>query len=298
MRIRFCAVLLLLNFLPLLAQESDEEKEEKKKNSWKGEGSFSLMFSQAAYNADWQSGGSSNYAGDIAIDYDLNYKTDRLIWANNFIGEYGLTRQKGDHFMRKTNDKIEVNSTFGYKFEVDSHWSYSFFADFRSQFAKGYEYTDDKQTRTEYTRIFSPGYLKFGPGVLYKNEEFFVVNFAPATMRFVFVNDIFTTTPDYEDGSYFGMDQGKSTRYEFGASLDMTSKITLVENVGLRQKLNLFTDYLDRPKNFNIDYTLKLDMKINKYLSANFLFQAIYEDKAVSGFQVREGIGVGFSYKL
>src|SRR5690625_1445969 len=192
MRLRFFTVLLVLNFIPLLAQESDEEEETEKSN-WKGEGNFSLMFSQAAYNADWQSGSSSNYAGDIAIDYDLSYKTDRLIWTNNFIGEYGLTRQKDDHFLRKTNDKIEINSTLGYKFEVDSRWSYSFFADFRSQFAKGYEYADDKQTRTEYTRIFSPGYLKFGPGLLYKNEDFFVFNFAPATMRFVFVNNRFTT---------------------------------------------------------------------------------------------------------
>ena len=37
-------------------------------------------------------------------------------------------------------------------------------------------------------------------------------------------------------------------------------------------------------------------MSINKYLTANFTIQAIYDDNAVKGFQIREALGVGVTY--
>jgi len=276
-----------------MAQEEDEEDTD----GWTSVGDISLLFSQAAFNSDWQGGGTSNYTGDFHIDYSINYKKDRLIWDNSFLGEYGLTKVKGDEFMKKTNDKIEVSSILGYTVSVDSRWSYSFMVDFKTQFGKGFEYEDD-DTRTETSRFLSPGYLKFGPGILYKNEELLKVNISPATARLVFVDDKFTSIPDYKDGSYYGMDEGESMRFELGASIDASSKITLIENVDLKQKIKLFSDYLDKPQNVSMDYTLRLDMKINKFLTTNFTFQAIYDDKAVSAFQIREVLGVGFNYSL
>lgn len=41
---------------------------------------------------------------------------------------------------------------------------------------------------------------------------------------------------------------------------------------------------------------MNLNMKVNKYLSANVIFQAIYDDNAVGAFQIREVLGVGFNY--
>ncbi len=293
------SVLVLLMAVPIFAQEDDEEeKEDEIAEGWTNGGNFALMFNQAAFNADWMAGGTSSIAGDLAIDYAITYRKDRLTWINNFIGEYGLTKQRGEEFTRKTSDRLELSSIVGYKVTEESHWSYSFFADFRSQWAKGYEYDDDNGIRTEMTRFMSPGYLKFGPGMLYENGDILQVNVAPVTSRFVFVNDRFTSGPDYESESYYGMKPGKSMRYEFGASIDAVSVLPLFENVTLNQKLSLYSDYLDKPQNVDMDYTLKLDMNINKYMSANFVFQAIYEDKAVAHFQIREMIGIGFSHKL
>ncbi|HLS29723.1 MAG TPA: DUF3078 domain-containing protein, partial [Flavobacteriaceae bacterium] len=123
----------LLTVIPLMAQEEDEEDTD----GWTSVGDISLLFSQAAFNSDWQGGGTSNYTGDFHIDYSINYKKDRLIWDNSFLGEYGLTKVKGDEFMKKTNDKIEVSSILGYTVSVDSRWSYSFMVDFKTQFGKG-----------------------------------------------------------------------------------------------------------------------------------------------------------------
>lgn len=287
-------MLLVLLATPSFAQDQEEETPQ----GWRNSGNFSLMFNQAAFNTDWLGGGVSSIVGNLQVDYNITYEKERFTWANNFLGEYGLTRQKGEDFNRKTSDRLEINSVLGYRITEDSKWSYTFFADFKTQWDRGYEYNEDDKTREEITRFMSPGYLKFGPGIMYKDEEKLQVNFAPATSRFIFVNDRFTTAPDYEDESYYGMKAGKSMRYEFGASLDALSTIQLFENVDLKQKLSLFSDYLDKPGNIDVDYTVQLDMKINKFLSANVLFQAIYEDKAISAFQIREMIGVGLSHKL
>ena len=65
----------------------------------------------------------------------------------------------------------------------------------------------------------------------------------------------------------------------------------MLENV-----LNLYSNYLEDMQNVDIDYTAKLVMSINKWMTANVTFQAIYDDNAVKGFQIREALGVGLTY--
>jgi len=288
----------------------EEEEKEEPEQGWKSYGTFSLLFNQAAFNEEWQGGGTSNYAGNATISYSLNYNKDNFTWDNNFLGEFGMTNTKDQDFTRKTNDRLEISSTAGWEI-ADSNWYYSLFTNFRSQFAKGYEYSeedvidpttgnviDTETIRTETTHFLSPGYLQFGPGILWKKNENLKVNFAPATARLIFVDDQFTTVDGYEDGDYFGVDQGKSIRFEFGASINAYAKFTLVENVTMENFLGLYSNYLEDPQNVDLDYTAKLDLKVNDYLSANFIFQTIYDDNAVKGFQVREVLGVGLTYKI
>lgn len=279
------------------AQNNNDDKEPKV--GWSGAGTISLLFNQAAFNNEWQGGGTSNYAGNLKINYNLNYRKEKLTWDNTFLGDYGLTKTKNQDFIRKTSDRLEVNSVAGY--QVDgSNWFYSFFANFKSQFTKGYKYEKEsgETVRNETTHFLSPGYLEFGPGMLWKKSDNLKVNIAPATARFIFVDDRFTTVPGYEDGDYYGVDQGATSRFEFGASIGAYYKVEVVQNVTLENTLSLYSNYLEDPQNIDLDYTMNLDMKINDYLSANFLFQAIYDDNAVKAFQVREVLGVGFNYKI
>ena len=131
---------------------------------------------------------------------------------------------------------------------------------------------------------------------MYKRDDNFLINLAPATARFIFVSKDFTTRPGYIDGDYFGVDEGKSTRFELGASLSGYLQYEILENVNMEHTVNLYSNYLDKPGNIDIDYLLNLDMAINDYLSANFVFQAIYDDNAVGAFQIREVFGLGINY--
>ena len=54
----------------------------------------------------------------------------------------------------------------------------------------------------------------------------------------------------------------------------------------------------ENPGNIDIDYLMNLDMAINSFLSANLIFQAIYDDNAVGAFQIREVFGLGVNVAL
>jgi hypothetical protein len=273
----------------------------KKDSLWTKGGTFQFLFNQSAFNAEWQGGGTSNIAGNAGINYDANYKDDRTSWDNKIILEFGLTRQDESEFSRKTNDRIEFNSVYGYQVSTVSSWSYSFFVNALTQFAKGYRFSEDadgNEIRTEHTHFLSPGFFQAGPGILYKHDDNLTVNIAPATGRFIVVDDVFTTRAGYVDGDYFGIDAGASSRFEFGASINALYNFTITENVTMDNVLLLYSNYLDTPDNIDINYSTAINMKVNDWLSANFIFQAIYDDNAVGAFQVRQVFGLGLNYTL
>lgn len=277
---------------------AQEQEEEAPPQGWTSEGKFQILFNQSAFNKEWSGGGTSSMAGNLILDYNLNYRKDDFTWDNRIIANYGLTKLKGDQFVRKTSDRFEINTIAGQQLE-NSNWYYSFFANFRTQFSKGYVYTRDaegQQTRRETTHFISPAYLQFGPGMMWKKSEDFWFNLAPATARFIFVDPAFTSVPGYQDGSYYGVDEGDSSRFELGASVSAYLRSDIFENVSLENSLSLYSNYLDKPGNIDIDYLMNLEMTVNKFISASLIFQAIYDDNTVGAFQIREVFGAGLTY--
>ena len=282
-----------------LAFSQEEEEKDTIPNGWTREGNIQLLFNQSAFNKEWTGGGTSSIAGNLSVDYQFNYKMDDFTWNNRIFGNYGLTKVKDDEFTRKTSDRLELNSIAGKQIQ-NSNWYYSWFLNFRTQFAKGYEFSEDPDTgetiRTEISDFMSPAYLQTGPGIMWKKSDDLFFNFAPATARFIFVHKDFTSGPGYVDGDYFGVDEGESMRFELGASLSGYSKYEIMENVAMEHTISLYSNYLDKPGNIDIDYLLNIEMGINEYLSANFVFQAVYDDNAVGAFQIREVFGLGINY--
>lgn len=251
---------------------------------WKRGGNISFLFNQSAFNNEWLGGGTSNVAGNLGLNYDFNYKTKNVIWDNKIIAAYGLTKLKGAA-TTKTDDRLEFTSLYGKR--ASGHWFYSGFLNFKTQFDSGF----DASTNTKISHFFSPAYLQVGPGMLWKKSENLKINIAPATSRLIYVDQQFTQV-----GSAFGVAQGKTTRFEFGAAVNAYYKLNLMQNVSMENILNLYSNYLDNPGNVDIDYQMNIVMKVNKYLSANIAFQAIYDDNAIKSVQVREVFGLGVNY--
>ena len=270
--------------------------------TWTRAGIISLLFNQAAFNHDWTGGGTNNYGGNLNLSYDANYKKGLWTWDNKLLIDYGLTRVDGDAFSKKTNDRFAITSLLGAQTKEDSQWYYSFFANFQTQLDKGYKYGTDaqgNQTRTEYTRFMAPGYFSFGPGMLWKKSDNLKVNIAPATSKITTARKEFTSpTGSHYTHNFYGVEDGKNIRYELGFYLNGYAKFDVWENVSIENILSLYSNYLDKPQNVDLDYTANVVMKVNKYLSANFTFQAIYDDDAARAFQIRELLGLGLSYKF
>ncbi|RUT70756.1 DUF3078 domain-containing protein [Flavobacterium cupreum] len=316
MRKIFLLLFVLANLTFVQAQNSEKElvqnTEKAVKNindtiedeGWKAKGIVSLLLNQSSFN-NWLAGGEDSFSGTLGINYDFNYKKDDITWDNKILASYGILQTKNADFGKKTDDRLEFNSIVGKK--AFGEWYYSFFLNFRTQFSTGYLYSKDengKEIRTENTQFMSPGYLTTGPGLYWSKDDNLKINFAPLTSKFTFVDGAYTSGIDqgtglpYVDGAYFGVDANKTIRYELGFYASVYYKLAIMTNVTAENSLNLYSNYLEDPKNVDINYSLNIVMKVNKFLSANLAFQAIYDDNAFQGFQTREvfGLGVNFGF--
>ena len=287
--------LFLFGFL-FTTQVKAQETEKDTISYWKSKGEVSLLFNQSNFS-NWTAGGENNLSGNFGLNYGLDYAKDDWTWDNKLMASYGLVKTKNASFEKKTDDRLELNSILGKK--ATGQWSYSAFLNFRTQITKGYIYGKDAngaEIRTENTNFLSPGYLTFGPGMLYKKDDNLKINLAPLTSKLTFVDDFYTSQPGYVDGSYFGVDADKSMRYELGFYASVYYKLNIMANVSAENILNLYSNYLEDTQNVDVDYSLNIVMKINRYLSTNLSFQAIYDDNAYRGLQTRQVFGVGVNY--
>lgn len=309
----FFIVTLLIFSSTLVFSQTKDKKKDTLPDGWKSKGIAQLLFSQSAFNEQWQGGGTSNVAGNFDINWDLNYKRKRLTWDTKLTSILGLAATKDQKFVRKTTDRLELNSLLGSRINK-SNFYYSGLFNFRTQMAPGYEFFDREviddmgqiietvEDRRLITTSFSPAYLQVGPGILWKQSNDFKINVAPATSRFIFVQKRFTRV-DQNDAvalaayePFFGVDANKTTRFELGASISVYYKKELFENIIFENILNLYADYLENTKNVDLDYTLNVTMQVNKYITTNLALQLIYDENAISGLQVREVLGVSLKY--
>ena len=277
---------------------SQDEIEDKK---WKKSGNAVFLVNQSSFS-NWTSGGQSSISGTLKVDYNYNYSDNGWAWDTKIFSNFGLNKISGSEFLKKTDDRIEVNSVLGKKFNNDviGKWSYSSFFNFQTQFAKGYRFGKDSNgnpNRTEKSRFFSPATLQLGVGLYWKKSKDFWINVAPMTGKLILVNRFFTETLN-ENETYFGVKKGGNSRFELGASVRAYYKSEIFKNINLENRLSLYSDYLDRPQNVDFDCTFNFVMKVNQYISTNLIFQFVYDDNEIKRIQVREVLGLGLNIDL
>lgn len=268
---------------------------------WKNSGNALFLVNQSSFS-NWTSGGQSSVSGTLKIDYNFNYSDNGWDWDTKVISHFGLNKISGSDFLKKTDDRIEINSVLGKKFNNDiiGRWSYSSFFNFQTQFAKGYRFGRDANgnpNRTEKSRFFSPATVQLGVGMYWKKSKDLWVNVAPMTGKLILVNRRFTENLN-ENQTYFGVKKGGNSRFELGASIRSYYKSEIFENVTMENRLSLYSDYLDRPQNIDFDCTFNFIMKVNQYVSTNLIFQFVYDDNEIRRVQIREVLGVGLNIDL
>ena len=236
------SVLVLLFLVFSISTNSQEKKENKPISKWKIHVRFSFLFNQSSFS-NWASGGENTVAGNLNLNYDFNYKKNNVNWDSRLITSYGLSYIE-DKGYRKTDDRFEINSVAGYK--IGKYWFFSFITNFKTQYSKGYNYTNDD--RELVSDFLSPAYLTFGPGVLWKKSDNLNFNIAPATARFTFVDEIFS--------GKFGVEEGKTTAFALGFNLSGYYKFSVMKNIEMENILAVYSDYLANVGNIDIDYLM------------------------------------------
>ena len=236
---------------------------------WTKRNSFGLDISEAAF-VNWNAGGNNSISGLAKISIVRSYKKLHLLWHNEIFARYGLNKQE-DQGLRKTDDKLEVNSTFGYRKDTISNWYYSVKLNFNTQFTDGYKYPD---TSSPISRFFAPAYLFLGAGTQYDlKKNNFSVYLSPITLKSTFVFDNALSN----DGA-FGVIKGRRSRHEFGSLVESTWNAEVFKNVMMSNRLSLYSDYLNNYGNIDIDWELNFKLTINKHIKANIGTHLIYDD--------------------
>ncbi len=262
---------------------------------------------------NWAAGGQGAISVGGLANLFFNYHKKKVIWQTTINLAYGVIKQgssSGNKTWEKTDDRIQLTSKVGRLAFKKAY--YSCLLDFKTQFAPGYNYPNDT---TRISNFLAPAYGLIALGMDFEidsNLSFFI---SPATARITYVHDnqlarlgAFGVQGEVLDANGAVVTPYKNLRYQFGAYGKVQYRRNIMHNVGFSTTVEAFSDYFDHPENLYINWTTLLSMKVNKYISATFSTQLIYDpavkipqadgSKVGPRVQFKQVLGVGFSYKF
>ena len=258
---------------------------------WTKVNRLGINMSEVAF-VNWNAGGNNSVTALGNLRFDRNYKFRYVQWDNYMEFRYGLTAQE-ERKLRKTDDAIRLSSTFGFRRDTISNWYYSAKVNFNTQFSNGYKYPD---RTAPISRFMAPGYAFLGAGTSYITpDQKFNLYISPVTQKSTFVLD-----QDLADKGAFGVQKaefdgdgslvrpGKNVFLEFGFLISNTWETQVFENMDLKHRLSLYTDYLRRFGNVDVDWELNIVLRVNKYIVTNIGTQLIYDDDILFGEQLAD----------
>ncbi len=313
MRLRFALFLFLLS-ITVSAQELPTTKLPDTISYWTKKNKLGFDISEIAF-VNWSAGGNSAISGLFKGEFLRMYAKENRKWVNELFIRYGLNKQDG-LAVRKTDDAIQINSTFGYRKDTITNWYHSAKFNFNTQFTNGYAYPN---TEKVISRLFAPAYIFLGVGAENANKEkkriFYI---SPFTFKTTLVLDqnlanqgAFGVTKALYDTNGNMISSGKRSKTELGFLFTSFYKKEIVKNITLVNKLSLYSDYINNFGNIDVDCDLSLDLVVNQYVKANIGARVVYDDdikakEEVNGTQVTVGpkaqlkqlLGVGIVYQF
>ena len=246
-----------------------------------------IFTTEQAYFDNWSAGGFSSFAFTGYYKSFFNYKKGKHSWSNNIDLGYGQMIQDitGNGFsdslnrFQKNEDKIDLNSVYGYKAFAD--WNYSVLLNFKSQFDNG------EKDGILVASSFSPAVLTSSIGLEYKKPHYSAL-FSCLTGKTTFVGDnrllasgvLGFTEPDVN--LYFSL----------GSFVKLFYQKDVYTNINLMAKMEFFYDYSKPFLDTDISGEIFLNLKINKYLTAFVSVQAILDHDFNKSIQFKERFGL------
>lgn len=279
---------------------------------WKYNSTFGVNGSQTSF-VNWAAGGRNNISALAFVNFSLKYQQKKIKWMNDvklalgglkFIDSTGMKQG-----MQKTDDKIDLATTFGYEFK--KNWFYTVVGGFKTQSLNGFNFPNDSVI---VSKFMAPGYLNFALGIEYSLKKSVLVFISPLAAKFTFVKDetlanagAFGVRKAEFDNLGNLIKKGETSRKEMGSYFKFNYNKEILEHVELKSRLELFSSYLNNPQNIDVNAEVIFVFKINKWLMSSLQWNVIYDDdihiRDTSGktgprTQFKSLLGLGISYQL
>ena len=255
---------------------------EKKESNWKVSGIISFNASATGL-INWAAGGNNNINMVAAANVSFLYKNGPFAWDSNIDTDFGESFvDNSKHNWQKTNDKLNISTKFGW--EMAKSWYLTALGSFKTQYAFGYDYSQDELTPI--SQFMTPSYTDLSVGIDWKPNSIFTIYLSPIAGR------ITTATNDQLRAKYFGADYynkfldpvtqlcSRNFQAEFGASLKAGVNYDKIENLKIISTVTVFTPYSTKP-HVDLDWDFSISYQFLKVLNVSLGTQLKYYDRVL-----------------
>ncbi len=240
----------------------------------------SAMSINQNYLSNWARGGESSLASLLDLRTSAEYRNvdSEISWTSSGRFRYGNIISEEFGF-RTNNDILELKSQLNKSINKNIDFSSVFYG--KTQISKGYDYPNDS---IPISRFLSPGTFTIGTGIEYEPFANTKLNFSALSYRNTFVLD----TTQINQRAH-GIERGKRTRHEMGGQLVINNKMNLFDDLTIENAVRLFSNYLDKPQNIDVDWEINLQKQVSYFFTISINLHMIY-DKNIR-FPVLDGQG-------
>jgi len=262
-------------------------------STWDVDLGTTLRASQASYN-NWTEGGVSTLASTAL----LSGKAVRTTWdwTQTYETRLGIGIVKQDTLnVRKAEDVARLNATIEYQ-------GSGFFRRFnptaatgiRTQFAPGFNYVtnpfaDGRDPPVKVSDLFSPATFTQSLGLTYGSEWGFRQRLGIALKETVVLIEKLRML--------YGVNQSDPVRFQLGVESFTEVDKEVLENVLLKSSLGLFAAF-NQEELPDMLWENILVMRVNKWLSADLEFVALFDRDLSDRIQLKEAVSIGFSFVI
>ena len=266
--------------------------------NWKQGGLYNFNLSQSSLS-NWAAGGDNfNLSLNTYFNYYFFFKKANQNLDNNIDVNLGFI-QSTSLGGRKNDDRLDFLSKYGYQIDTSGMWFVSGLFNLRSQFFDGFSFSGTNSTLT--SSFLAPAYIILSAGLDFKPTPHFSIFFSPLTSRTtLLLNNTLSNLGKY------GVPVGEKISKEVGTFITVNYNNTIATNINYKGRADFFSNYNQKPENINLYMTNMFTFKINKYFSASYNLDLIYDDKikifgplkTSPGLQLKSVIGIGFQKSL
>jgi len=251
--------------------------------TWNTALSAKFSLNQSSYS-NWQKGGDNSFAWGVLIVFNSTRESDIFSFTNKGKFNYGITKISGQD-SRKSQDQIFFESILTGKKK-----NKTFYASLKTetQFTVGKKYSEDEVKNV--SNFIDPLFIYQSAGYSIGIKEFLKirqgVSFKQTVTRdYPFWSD----NPNTEKVEHF--------RFERGLEFESVLNTTIMKNVTIDSKLNIFST-IKTLKTTDVKWENLISAKVNRYISTDFQYFLLYDRDFSPKIQVFQSISMSLFFDL